>query len=291
MNRRLYACMVLLAIIICSSSSINNDRADKSPSIRYTRYLKNNHRDIFKLIKNSIVGGNSTYRLGIYDHLSDTKNHLLYFTERDTCIHVGAFTKAVYDTTNKFLYDTIVLNSEFLRRGCREYIVQLIVHESIHAFINWCRHSFKQKLNNVDSAFLRKYFKKNWQWIIEKPYTLNPIEEHSLMYQNYLDTMENCIRTYTKRRERETLQNIIARSMALGGLEDTPEWKKRSDTCVFRCTDNLAKNLNAENASGKIFDTIPCQRDGRLNTILKQIKDVLQMTNSAARPKPPTHYY
>jgi hypothetical protein len=276
--------MVLLAITICSSSSIKNDRLHHYPSIRISDSIKKYHEDIYNLIHDSIIGGKPPYRLGVYDHLADTRQHLLYIVMEDMTIKTGAETRPHYDPINRLFIDTIVLNSEFLRRGCKEYIVQLIAHESIHVFINWSRYSFlNSHINNVTDTFLQEHFGRNWQWLTDKGKAPTPVEEHRLMYQNFYDTIRNCILAYTKRGTRPALRNNIARALAWGGLEKTPEWKKQSETCLFSCIDNEAKNFNFMNGSREKFNPLPCQEDGRLDVILEQIREVLQITKSASR--------
>lgn len=280
MNRRLYPCVVLLVITVCSSSGIKNDPADRFPSIRFSDSIKINYKDIYTLIEDSIIGGKSDYRLSIYDYLSNTKNHLLYFTERDTSITVGGFTREFYDSVNDFLYDTIVLNSEFLRRGCREYIIQVIVHESLHAFINWSRYSFHEQKNNVNDSFLQTHFSQNWEWIAKYPNDLTEVRQHSLMAKNYLYTIRKCIYEYTNPDLDISVQDMIARSLAWGGLEGTPEWKNRVDTCLSRFMDAAAIKFNAP-PGGQFIKFPPCLKARERNRLLKQVRGAFQKTSSA----------
>ena len=283
MNRRLYACMVLLLITVCSSSSIKKDHEDQSPSIRFSKRIER-YKDIYELLKDSIIGGKGPYRMGVYDYLSNADDHILYFEVKKMSIKLGGVTNCS-DLKAIPFRNTITLNSEFLKRGCKEYIVQVIAHESMHAFINWCVHSYHMNKNNVTAAFLQNVFRvdrDSIEAIIKDTSHLTEDKKHSLMCRNYLDTMSRCIYQYSRRDSQGNSQLTlrIARSLAWGGLEDTPEWKRRVDTCYSRFINSAVTQFNAPD-NRKAIEYPSCYTTMEIDSLKQLIKGVFQKTRSA----------
>ncbi|MBO9565385.1 MAG: hypothetical protein J7621_21590 [Niastella sp.] len=279
MNRRLYVCIVLLVITVCSSGSIKNDRTDQFPSITFSEEIKN-YDDVYQLLIDSIIGGRRRYRLGVYDYLSNTDDHILHFEVKEMPIELGGETRCS-DLKRSPLLDTISLNSEFLKRGCKEYIIQVIAHESIHAFINWCVHSYHIHKNKVDGGFLQRAFKTDRdsiESIIKDTGHLTEVKKHSLMCRNYLDSMSRCIYQYAKNNPNFTMR--IARSLAWGGLEDTPEWKKRVDTCYSRFINAAVTQFNAPDSSQAI-EYPSCYTKEEIDNLKQLLIDAFQKTKSA----------
>lgn len=247
MNRRLYACVVLLAMTIFSSSSIKEKRTQQTFPIFISDNIRDNHKSLYRLLQDSLINGQPLYRLSVFEHLRKSDDHRLYFVDTNMSSDLGGETLPLlhYPDSVWLTKDTVLLNSLFLQSGSREYVTQVMVHESIHAFINWCTFSFRNgNKNGVNLKFIQDRFTR-WEKIADKKDTLDNEEQHIMMSENFVGIMQQCIKAYTNPAEPDSLRETIARALAWGGLEATELWQKQPDKEFLHCVDCWSKSPNA----------------------------------------------
>jgi len=279
MNRRLYPCIVLLMMVVCSSGSINRDYIREPSTITFSDGLMKRYPNIVKLIRDSLSKDSSLYQFPVFALIKKYGQHGLHFDLKSMAIEQGGETNsanAIIIKGNVWIKNNIVLNSTFLERGCREYIVQVIIHESMHAFIKWSKAAYKNNVKNVDLKYLNTFFHNNKEWFTLKT-KMTDTMEHILMYRNFFDVMKNCIRIYTNP-ELNTFRDSIAQSLAWGGLEQhVPEWKLQPDTCMMSCINIAAVNFNPP-PGGETLDPPPCETNGNIMSFLNQTKGFFRLT-------------
>lgn len=153
--------------------------------------------------------------------------------------------------------DTLFLNSYYFSKASREYVVAVVVHESIHAFLTWCYLSYSEGLNGVDTLFLQKHFPKHWEWLTDT--SLSEQRQHILMSENFLDIIAQNVYLYTSPKSTASLRDSVARSLAWGGLNSTPAWRAlQVDTCYLHEVDIWARRVDL---GGKAYVDYPhCYR-------------------------------
>lgn len=133
-----------------------------------------------------------------------------------------------------YFFGFIKLNPWVLKNATKEYILTTLLHESIHAYIDY----WKYKLNAgiIDTSEFKNRFPIFYEY--NRILSDNEIAQHNEMANNYINTMKEAINCYNL-----NSSDVGAEALAWGGLQHTTSWKLRSDTNAIK-----EINLNCRNA-------------------------------------------
>lgn len=131
-------------------------------------------------------------------------------------------------------HDTIFINPDFVNSASKEYMVSILYHEAIHAYMNYNINLF---LNHViDSNKLKEMFPIYWATIA--PGSADQAH-HEQMASSYVNTIKELIKPFYNPIAPLITKERGIRSLAWGGLTKTSPWKSLgSDTCQINA-DNL----------------------------------------------------
>jgi hypothetical protein len=151
-------------------------------------------------------------------------------------------TREFDNNENMHFYDTIRFNPYYLRNATKEVFVQSVMHESIHAYINWCILSYNNGANGIDSNYLKEHFPLHWEWLANRTYPSD--YQHNLMVNNYLNTIREPIMQFGNKNAPLELRQFVATSIALSGLETTSYWQTLPNKCIINAVNWWSQNYN-----------------------------------------------
>jgi len=149
----------------------------------------------------------------------------------------AGFVQTVGQNSVFFFFDTIMLSPFMITHSSREFLIGVIMHESIHAYINY---RYNQYLNNqISSSTFINEFPIFWSFAIP----LDPAEElqHTHMAANYVTRISSIVNAFYNPLAPTAIRDRVSNSIAWEGLRDATAWKIPGlvDTCrVLR--DNVA---------------------------------------------------
>lgn len=191
----------------------------------------------------------------------------LVFVDKDMPSDLAGLTSNGYLSEGRFR-DTIFISRKYLREASKEYLASVIIHECVHAFINWCLLSYSEKQNGVNNKFLRSRFPSHWKWLTQGPPFISADSQHILMTENYMERMSKSIYKYTNPGSTELLRTNLSWSLAWGGLYETPQWKRSDlDTCIIHSVNGWARNMYGTGETVFVY--------GSCNTVQKKQLDTL----------------
>lgn len=128
-----------------------------------------------------------------------------------------------------------------MKNSAREYLLSLIFHETIHAYINY-RYSLVLA-NPRDSTDFKIKFPLFWSMYsgVNDAYSsIYTPAHHEQMAAAYIDTIKALLAPYINPAATQAIKDRVLHSLAWGGLRGTLGWQDlASDTCQIR-TDILA---------------------------------------------------
>lgn len=206
------------------------------------------------LIQELISDKNGFFRHPMFKPFFTSAHTRLFFSERRFSKDTGAISFKMSIDSNDNFKDTIFLNSIYFQKGSKEYMISVIFHESLHAYITWSCLSFTNELNGVDAKYLIQHFPIHWERLTKKKYPSNA-DEHVLMTENFIQVMDRSNYQYTNLRLSAPLRQEIAESLTWGGLYETPEWKKQAlKSCRMHNIEIWSRNLDATNSAAVGFE-------------------------------------
>lgn len=122
--------------------------------------------------------------------------------------------------------DTILINPYILQTAAKEYLVGVLYHESLHAFINW--QYFRLAAGEIDSNYIKNKFPIFWTNLQMNSYNA----QHEQMAATYVNTIAGLVKLNFNPSAPDSIQNRVSNSIAWGGLEETAAWRQPGrDTC------------------------------------------------------------
>lgn len=146
--------------------------------------------------------------------------------------------------TNGVFTAKVKLNPWVLNNSTREYILQVMLHESLHSYIDYYYYLFQT--NVVDSNFFREHFRIFYDIRRNGNYSLTEMAQHEQMTENYLTQIENSIRAYN-----QNITPLVSRKLAWEGLQGTSMWYTAypGDTTLIMAMNYIARDTSRFTAS------------------------------------------
>ncbi len=142
-------------------------------------------------------------------------------------------------------YATIQLNPWVLKNSTEEYIASTIIHEAIHAYIDFKYYQYIT--NQIDSIEFKTLFPIYWPPNISGGIYIPPgnLSQHKIMASNLVATMTNSlISTYPNASIPPELRDSIYRGLTWGGLQHTTAFLSRSDTLAIKAINIIARDTS-----------------------------------------------
>jgi hypothetical protein len=125
----------------------------------------------------------------------------------------GRTKSAVYDPATGVMSITIGLNTTTISSAAKELIAKTMLHETIHAYINYYWANYQNGL--MDSTTFKTMFPLVWQ------YKNAGESQHEQMVESYLDVLKDFIRQYSPN---YPLSDETIAGIAWNGLTRTSAW-------------------------------------------------------------------
>jgi len=123
----------------------------------------------------------------------------------------------------------IRLNGNMLRNSSKEFILNVMFHESIHAYINY--QWFLYNTNQIDSVTFKTEFPVIWN------YKNGNNAQHIEISESYISKLKQTISNYNV-----SADSLMVRAIAWVGLQETPAWiNLANDTIDIREKALIAK--------------------------------------------------
>jgi hypothetical protein len=130
-------------------------------------------------------------------------------------------------------HDTIYLNDFFIENASKEFIVSVIYHEAIHAYIDYYYNLYEE--GYIDSTEFKIKFPLFWSQysgVTDVSSGLYALAQHQQMAASYRDSLENLIVPYYNPSASVFFRKKGLSALAWGGLRNTLAWNELgSDTC------------------------------------------------------------
>jgi len=123
----------------------------------------------------------------------------------------------------------IRLNGNMLRNSSKEFILNVMFHESIHAYINY--QCILYNTNQIDSVTFKTKFPVIWN------YKNGNNAQHIEISESYISKLKQTISNYNV-----SADSLMVRAIAWVGLQETPAWiNLANDTIDIREKALIAK--------------------------------------------------
>jgi hypothetical protein len=157
----------------------------------------------------------------------------------------SAYTSTLPDSTEGIdFYATITLNPWVLRHAAKEYIAATMLHEGIHAYIDFKWNQYIQHI--IDSNEFKTLFPLYWppKQNNQGYYTNSASSQHEAMAANLITYMSDPLFALHNTDMASTMKDSLYKALTWGGLGKTAGWGARPDTCML-----IAINLAARDTS------------------------------------------
>lgn len=158
-------------------------------------------------------------------------------------------------------YCTIRLNSWLLSNSTKEYIAATIIHESIHAYIDFMQYQYFN-IHAIDSTTFKNMFPLFWPPRSSNGsfYPTGNTTQHNVMAASLIQIMADALTSlYPNPNISTAMRDSIYRSLSWGGLNQTVVWANKTDTCDILAINFLAKDTSTK-APFKITGLPDCNK-------------------------------
>lgn len=226
--------------------AVSNTGAYDTPGITIDPTIRDSFPFIYNLLQQLISEKKGIFQEPAFHEFFFDPTTRLVFSAKEFPKDTGALSFRAQFHEDGYFYDTIFLNRSLFEDVSREYLVSVIIHESMHAYLTWCSVCYAiDNREGVDERYLRNHIDTLWQWLTVKPYPNND-RQHILMTENFIKIMTRDLYLHTNPKLSPEDRDAVAQSLTWGGLNETPEWGRLgADTCRFRSIDIWSRNLNA----------------------------------------------
>lgn len=132
-----------------------------------------------------------------------------------------------------------------MKNATKEYILVTLLHEGIHAYIDFCK-------SHMDSSEFNQKFPIYAEF--KNKLSNNEIAQHNEMANNYVKLMAGAIRSYNS-----DADSIATTALAWGGLQHTDIWKSKSDTNQIKTISFNSRNADMNQYVQYKFQKCPTQ--------------------------------
>lgn len=210
------------------------------------RQLPNVNSVVMKLI-DSIFGINKDVNLTFKADPSLTKDSL-----------INGYTPNPSSSGSGWLEQTIFFNAWVIQNSTREYIAETMIHEGIHAVLNYYRDRYLRWTINhndpdgIDSNTFKQMFPIYWDY--KRQLTSLELAEHNEMAENLISKFKNFLTTFNP-----AISDTMASSLAWKGLQGTMVWKlKGADTLNILNLQRIARR-DLDTTSYSNYNTTKCE--------------------------------
>jgi hypothetical protein len=144
-------------------------------------------------------------------------------------------------------YATIRLNPWVLNNSTQEYIAATIIHEAVHAYIDF--KSYQYLTGVIDSTAFKTLFPLYWPpKVLYRAnnlyyYSLGNLPQHQAMAANLIAIMTDPLKAlYPNPGIPVALRDSIYNGISWGGLQETNVYKARSDTFSIKAINTMARD-------------------------------------------------
>lgn len=220
----------------------------KYDSIRVDNEILDSFPCVYQLLTQDLKEANKIVQLQYFNLFAlSQKNHTYFKLRYSLC---GTDTNAT--TQDPPIYrviagqvhfiDTIALNPCFLKNASKEAIAGVILHEMIHAYINYCFNEYRG--GRMDSTYLIQHFPLHWQKF--KGRAFDHTNDHEIMANTYIDSMARVIFQLSDTAAPLALRQWVTKEIAKGGLSETSAWGSHSsllDTCTIAAVEFWSQHM------------------------------------------------
>lgn len=153
----------------------------------------------------------------------------------------GYSTTNASDTAELNFSATIFINPDMLASATKEYIATTVVHESMHAYIDYIFTLYNLQL--VDSNYVKAKFPIFWGGINARK-TPSEIQQHNLMASNWVKLISDPLYGFTNNELTQPTKDSIYQAIGWGGLYESDAFKGRTDGCYIMAINIAARNMN-----------------------------------------------
>lgn len=141
----------------------------------------------------------------------------------------GATSRVIKNTATNTYDIGIRLNSNMLKNSSKEFILNVMFHESIHAFMNY--QWFLYNTTQIDSNTFKAQFPQIWS------YKNGSNSQHIQISETYVSNLKQTVLDFNN-----IADTSMARAISWVGLQSTPAWVNLgNDTLVIRQKASIAK--------------------------------------------------
>jgi hypothetical protein len=158
----------------------------------------------------------------------------------------SAYTTLLPDSTEGLdFYATITLNPWVLKHATKEYIAATMLHEGIHAYINFKWHQYIH--NIIDSNAFKTLFPLYWppRQMASGTY-VNPstIVHHNVMAANLITYLAEPLYALHNSNMTFVMKDSLYKALSWGGLGETTVWRTKTDTCNIIAINDVARDTS-----------------------------------------------
>ncbi len=133
----------------------------------------------------------------------------------------------------------ISINPDMLENATKEYITTTIVHEAMHAYIDYIYTEYNA--GRVDSNYIKQHFPIFWGRIQRSP---GEMLQHNNMALNWVQHISAPLYFFTNNEIDSLKKDEIYNALGWGGLENTDAFAARTDKCNILLINTIARNKN-----------------------------------------------
>lgn len=144
---------------------------------------------------------------------------------------------------------TIHLNSWMLNHSTQEYIAATIIHEAVHAYIQYCYHQYTN--GHMDSTSFKNMFPLYWppKSLYQSNniyfYQMGNSAQHKAMAASMINLMKHpLISLYPNTSINASTRDSVYEAITWGGFGETPSFAVRPDTLYIRAMNSMAKDTS-----------------------------------------------
>jgi predicted nucleic acid-binding protein len=233
--------LLILCITILVHPAVANQQYQDTSRIKIDPKLKASYPCVDSLLQEMTADTQGIFHRPLFVACFTYQSLRLFITQRAMDTSIGAQT-ACHGFDKEYIDDTIYLNRLFFAaNGSKEYLASLVIHEAMHAYINWCKVLFLAKESGIDSSYLQARFPVTWDSIVSG--RLTDEKQHVIMSEDLIDAMITIMKRYTNDIS-PAKKEILAKSLSWGGLYTTPKWQKSRIDCRLFALEYLARHMD-----------------------------------------------
>jgi hypothetical protein len=144
------------------------------------------------------------------------------------------------------------INPDMLENATKEYIITTIVHEAMHAYIDYIYTEYNA--GRVDSNYIKQHFPIFWGRVQRSP---SEISQHNNMALNWVQHIVEPLYAFTNNEIDSLKKDEIYNALGWAGLEETDVFTTRIDKCNILAINKVSRNKNINAPFNITFPDFP----------------------------------